>query len=92
MLQENIYKWLVRTVIRHLAMNIEYDTGDQWKHVLWSGENKLELFSSKEKKYLWRKPNTEHEPSPKTLSSQSSMVVAASCCGDAFHPQALGNS
>ncbi|MCI4379917.1 hypothetical protein PGIGA_G00233920 [Pangasianodon gigas] len=33
-----------------------------WKKVLWSDETKIELFGLNAKRYVWRKPNTEHDP------------------------------
>ena len=33
-----------------------------WKKVLWSDETKTELFGLHAKHYVWRKPNTAHQP------------------------------
>ena len=38
------------------------DSPNIWKKVLWSDETKIELFSHQGKHYVWRKPNTSHQP------------------------------
>lgn len=44
-----------------------------------SDETQIELFGLKDKRHVWRKPGVPHH-SLQVLP----MVVAASCCGDAF--------
>ncbi|MCI4382361.1 hypothetical protein PGIGA_G00014040 [Pangasianodon gigas] len=60
------------------------DTANMWKKVLWSDESKIELFGLNAKRYVWQKPNTAHHP-------EHTMVVAASCCGDAFLQRGQGS-
>ena len=38
------------------------DSPNIWKKVLWSDENKIELFGHQGKRYVWRKPNISHHP------------------------------
>ena len=33
-----------------------------WQKVLWSDKTKMELFGLNAKRYVWRKPNTAHQP------------------------------
>ena len=76
------------------------DSPNIWRKGLLTDENKIELFGHQGKCYVWHKPNTSsplepHQPENlltlRTPSPQWSMVVAASCCGGAFHWQRLGN-
>ena len=38
------------------------DSPKIWKMLLWSDETKIELYGHKGKCYVWRKPNTSHNP------------------------------
>ena len=46
--------------------------------ILWSDETKIEIFGLNAKCHAWRKPGTI-------------FTVAASCCGDVFQRQGLGD-
>ena len=48
--------------------------------ILWSDETKIELFGLNAKHRIWRRPGTI-----------PTVVVAASCCGDVFQQQGLGD-
>lgn len=43
-----------------------------WKNVLWSDETLIELSGLKEKRYVWQKYNTAHQPEHTTLTVKHS--------------------
>ena len=38
------------------------DTANMFKKVLWSDKTKIEVFGIHTKRYVWWKPNAEHQP------------------------------
>ena len=69
---------------RHMTARLEFanthlkDSQTMTNKILWSDETKIELFGQNAKWYIWRKPGTV-------------VVVVASCCGDVFQSQGLGD-
>ena len=65
------------------------DSPNVWRKVLWSDETWMNFSATKENAMSGANPT--HPITPRTPSPQYSMVVAASCCGDVFQQQGLGD-
>ena len=83
--QEESHCW---NKIMQVATSHAAGTTNMWSKVLWSDETKIEVFGPNAKCYMWQKTLhiTLNTPSPPW-----NMVVAASCCGDAFLQQGQGS-
>ena len=66
---------------RHLK-----DSQTMRNKILWSDETKIGLFGLNAKRYIWWKPGRAHH-----LANTIPTVVAASCSGDVFQQQGLGD-
>ncbi|KAK3552214.1 hypothetical protein QTP86_005893 [Hemibagrus guttatus] len=80
-----VARWKPLLSKRHMTAHLEFakrhlkDSQTTRNKILWSDGTKNELFGLNGKRHVWRKPK------------QGSMVVAASCCGDVFQQQELGD-
>ena len=71
-----------------LTKRLVGDSPNTWKEVLRSDETKMEPFGHQGQRYVWRRTSHHAENTTPTVKHG---VVAASCCGDVFHRQGLGN-
>ena len=79
---------------RHMAACLEFakwhlkDSQTMRNKILWSDETKIELLGLNAKRHIWKKPGTTHHLA-NTIPTVK-RVVAASCCGNVFQWQGLG--